>query len=338
MPQYATGDTVTAVNLNNRFNIVTNTLNSSLNNQNADVDSGFRFIEILESLPAPGNQGRVVFNTGNNTLNFDTGISFLATALLANTQTFAGNNTFIGIDTFLDLTATTADINGGTLDGVQIGGETSTGMLFVNDSSDNADGLGSQGTDKQFLMSNGSGVNPSFEDSFGRLLPITSVSGATNSGNIAIEASKQYYVTFSIDNATNTESTLVLRFNSSSTATGYAFSGEGKTMATTSAVVTDGDDSHSGITLLANSGNFFVDNMATSGSNGFIRGNFYIDTNKIGTVFSAFVNGSFVVKDSNDVLVTAMFGGLNQENLTITDFELVTSVNVDFTVKVYELE
>ncbi len=205
MPQYNTGGTVTAVNQNNRFNLLTNLVNGALNNENADVDGGFRFIEVLASLPSPGNQGRVVFLTADNTLNFDTGLTFLATALLANTQTFTGVNTFSGNTIFngtLDANSTTtlagattisgvlnatndvtlgagsgdqltinmndgitytpgatwtfasdqtvsgswanlgtvntANIDGGTLDKVQIGGATVTGTIFYNDSNDNA--------------------------------------------------------------------------------------------------------------------------------------------------------------------------------------------------------
>ncbi|RKY32396.1 MAG: hypothetical protein DRP74_02675 [Candidatus Omnitrophota bacterium] len=57
-------------------------------------------------------------------------------------------------------TVTDIDINGGTMDGVQIGGTTATGELIVNNASDDADGLGSQGTAGQFLQSQGAGVNP----------------------------------------------------------------------------------------------------------------------------------------------------------------------------------
>jgi len=60
------------------------------------------------------------------------------------------------------LVADTADINGGTLDGVQIGGTTATGELIVNDSSDAADGLGSQGSSGQVLTSAGAGANPTW--------------------------------------------------------------------------------------------------------------------------------------------------------------------------------
>jgi len=84
--------------------------------------------------------------------------------------TIDGNWTATG-QTCADLGAvTTADINGGTLDGVQIGGTTATGELFVNDASDNADGLGSQGTDGQVLTSAGAGANPTWTSAGGGVL------------------------------------------------------------------------------------------------------------------------------------------------------------------------
>jgi len=187
MPQYAPTGEVTDVNLNGRFNSLANTLNGDLTNENAAVSGGFRFIEILAALPANGNQGRVVYYTSNNTLNFDTGIVWIATALLANSQTFTGTNTFDGATVFdgtvtlnaaVDLNAkltadaneiegSNFDINGGTMDSVNIGGETATGMLFVNDASDDADGLGDQGTTGEYLQSAGAGANPVFAQANG---------------------------------------------------------------------------------------------------------------------------------------------------------------------------
>jgi len=75
---------------------------------------------------------------------------------LANAVTITGTWTDLG-------TVTTVDINGGTLDSVQIGGTEATGELIVNDSNDYADGLGVQGTAAQVLTSAGAGVNPTWE-------------------------------------------------------------------------------------------------------------------------------------------------------------------------------
>ena len=67
-------------------------------------------------------------------------------------------------DIWIDGTAylDSADIDGGTLDGVQIGGTTATGEIIVNDASDDANGLGAQGNSGQFLTSAGAGANPTW--------------------------------------------------------------------------------------------------------------------------------------------------------------------------------
>jgi len=68
-----------------------------------------------------------------------------------------------GTQTLTNKTFTSPDINGGTLDGVQVGGTTATGEIIVNNATDDADGLGSQGTTGQVLTSAGTGSNPTWE-------------------------------------------------------------------------------------------------------------------------------------------------------------------------------
>jgi len=104
MPQYGTGDTLTADNLNTRWNLNTNTLNGGLDNNNADVDDGFRFIEIVSSLPAAGTQGRVVFNTDDNLLYFDTGSEFVVSLVYSGTAA-NGDLTYFKTDTWNLLTS-----------------------------------------------------------------------------------------------------------------------------------------------------------------------------------------------------------------------------------------
>ncbi len=70
---YATGDQVTAQNLNNNYQAIITEMNGGLDNTNVDTTNGYRLFEVLGSLPAAGTQGRVVYATANNTLNFDTG-------------------------------------------------------------------------------------------------------------------------------------------------------------------------------------------------------------------------------------------------------------------------
>ena len=126
---YATGDSLNADNLNGNFDNVVNEINSNLDNDNANVSGGFRFIEVLSALPAAGNQGRVVFTTGDNTLYFDTGATMIAVGVLANTQTWTG------VNTFSSLIADTADINAGTVNGL-----TSLGIGATNISEFSTDG------------------------------------------------------------------------------------------------------------------------------------------------------------------------------------------------------
>ena len=179
MPQYGPTSTLTNVNLNNRWNLLTNEMNGNLDNNNADVDDGFRFIEVLPSLPAPGNQGRVVFLTSNNTLNHDTGTAWLATAILSNDQTFTGANTFSGtvtlngaVDLNAKLTAdaneiegSNFDINGGTIDSVDVAGAANQGDIWY----DNGSTITrlTPGSDGQFLETNGAAANPSWENLVG---------------------------------------------------------------------------------------------------------------------------------------------------------------------------
>lgn len=67
-----------------------------------------------------------------------------------------------GTDTTLG--AMTADINMNSNKLVNLGGATLTGVLFVNDATDKVVPMASQGTANQVLVSNGSGVLPTFQD------------------------------------------------------------------------------------------------------------------------------------------------------------------------------
>jgi len=193
------------------------------------------------------------------------------------------------------------------------------------------------GTSGQFLQTQGASANPKWTTGGMKLISTTTKTGAANSEDITIEVSKQYYVTFEIDNATNTDCRVEILFNSSTAGGTYAWSGEGRTMNTTSAVLTDGDESDTTIVLMDDGTEQYVKLMDTSGNNGFIRGTLFIDTNKISTVYSAFITGNFVGKDSDSALTTAVFGGVVTANLTITDFEFQLSQDVNMTIKLYEL-
>lgn len=164
------GAILTAADLNAEFNNITN---HSLTNN--DISATAAIVASKLDLTIPGAIGSTTANTGafttlsatgNTTLgngadtltiNSSSGITYTPAA----TWTFSAAQTVSG--TWTDLgTVTTANIDGGTLDGVQIGGTTATGELIVNDASDDADGLGSQGTSGMFLKSAGAGANPTF--------------------------------------------------------------------------------------------------------------------------------------------------------------------------------
>ena len=103
-----------------------------------------------------------------NGVSFDGSANITVTAdanTLSNTtlKSTVVSSSLTSLGTIGSLVVTTADINGGTLDGVQIGGTTATGEMFVNNASDDADGLGSQGDSGQVLTSAGAGANPTWE-------------------------------------------------------------------------------------------------------------------------------------------------------------------------------
>lgn len=101
----------------------------------------------------------IMTQSGAATLSGATAISGALT--VSDSATFAGI-TIADLGTVTTSILTTSDINGGTLDGVNIGTTSATGEIIVNDASDSADGLGSQGTSGQFLQSAGTGVNPTW--------------------------------------------------------------------------------------------------------------------------------------------------------------------------------
>ena len=70
---YDTNSEVNSSNLNGNFSNIRSVLNGGLDNANVDTTSGFRLYEVLGTLPAVGAQGRIVYYTVENSLNFDTG-------------------------------------------------------------------------------------------------------------------------------------------------------------------------------------------------------------------------------------------------------------------------
>lgn len=70
---YSTNGQVTSTNLNGNFSALGAKINGGLDNDNANTTLGYRFFETRATLPSPGSQGRTVFLTSDNSMNFDTG-------------------------------------------------------------------------------------------------------------------------------------------------------------------------------------------------------------------------------------------------------------------------
>lgn len=100
----------------------------------------------------------------NGTSQFDGAVTFTTISDLGTVTTGEVTATHVTYAAFDKATLTTTDINGGSIDGVQVGGATATGSLFVNDANDSIAPLGSQGTSGQYLQSAGSGANPTWAD------------------------------------------------------------------------------------------------------------------------------------------------------------------------------
>ncbi len=75
---YGVNSEVNNLRLNGNIDNILRVINGGLDNTNADVTDGFRFIEILSALPLAGEEGRAVFLTTDDTFNFDTGTAFNA--------------------------------------------------------------------------------------------------------------------------------------------------------------------------------------------------------------------------------------------------------------------
>ena len=169
-------ETVTRTKLNGLAGNLVTEFNGSISNANIAADAGIVATKlVLTSLSSNiAFTGTLDFSGATITAGF-TVADITATTADINGGTIDGVTlggasacTVTAFDTVADLgIVTTADINGGTLDGVNIGTTTATGELIVNNASDAADGLGDQGTSGEVLTSAGSGANPTWESSVG---------------------------------------------------------------------------------------------------------------------------------------------------------------------------
>ena len=200
--------------------------------------------------------------------------------------------------------------------------------MLVNDASDDADGLGSQGTFGQFLTSAGTGTNPTWTTTAAKLLSATAVS-SNNSGNITIAANKLYLVITELARNEAGTAKIGLRFNDVTGASSYAWVGSVAYMHTTPAIVTVGDDADDEISLTSD---------VVVGNSSPISGSFYIDTTQKATL-GAFVWGQNLLQDG----VTGkngvnQFAGYFLDNSAVTSFEIYSSMAMAGDIYVYEFQ
>jgi len=172
---YTTGTTIEAADVTGNEDAIFDYLTAgvdtykALSISNAEISTTAAIAETKLSL---GTITQAITFTGNNTFAGTTiaDLGTVTTVILTSADINGGTIDGVTIGgasapTVTNLgTVTTADIDGGTLDGVNIGTTTATGELIVNDASDDANGLGAQGTSGQFLQSAGAGANPTWAD------------------------------------------------------------------------------------------------------------------------------------------------------------------------------
>lgn len=82
---YSQNGQVTNVNLNGNFQNAASVVNGKLDNSNADTTDGYFFFQKVAILPASGIQGATYFLTADNTLNLDTGSTFVKSVVINGT-------------------------------------------------------------------------------------------------------------------------------------------------------------------------------------------------------------------------------------------------------------
>lgn len=242
----------------------------------------------------------------------------------ATTWTLTGALTFSGTIANLGI-VTTADINGGTMDGVQIAGATTTGTIFYNDASDDVASL-VPGADNTVLTSTGATGIPAYESPGIELLSTTTVTDGSNTGDITITAGKRYLVFVTITSAADT--TFYIRFDSDVGAADYSWilkTYDWAGVPTTETITNDVSDDDIP--------------LGTVNLNGYLTGNFTFDA-------TADTNGDIFLKadfDANEATAGAaeartIFGKYLDAG-TLTDYEIFTSGATLFTgtVKTYQM-
>ena len=312
---YFKDGSIIGADISSTANIQSNSLNLTAIAQAMAITSGGSFT----NAGATTLNGAVTIGDAiGDTLVIDAGAWTLTNAT---TFTLTGALTFSG--TIADLgTVTTADINGGTLDGVQVGGTTATGEILVNNATDDADGLGSQGTSGQFLQSQGTGANPTWATSFGTLSSHTSWSAATTSGNVTLAANKVYLMMFRLTIDSTTDSTVAIAFDGAPVSHSYAIDGYELTTGETDAAAT----SQVSIPLGT------VD--AAAGKK-IVYGQFYIYTTAVGD-FKAHLNGTYGRWGNDTLPSVATLTAMVETTDAISTFSVDTAQNSSGDVYIYE--
>lgn len=309
---FTAGATIVASEHNDNFDTIYNEFNGSISNANVDssaaiANSKLNLASISQAVTFTNDVTLGAGASDSVTINADDGITYTPAA----TWTFTGAQTVSG--TWTDLgSVTTVDINGGTLDGVNIGGTTATGELIVNDSSDDANGLGDQGTSGEFLQSAGAGSNPVWASVTSPAIEFVSKTAiTTTTGNIAITQGIAYMIWFQFDNTSGSQSTLQLEFNADS---GQTYGNLGENAAISNEIDLPTMDNSS--TLSAMIGQFMITPTRTD---------------------QMLINGDAVVYGASDTYNKVDIGGHWDNSATVTSFRILSSETISGDVILYKL-
>lgn len=166
------------------------------------------------------------------------------------------------------------------------------------------------GTAGQALTTGGAAANPSWVSPFGKLLSKTTISTATNSGDITVAANKIYLVVFEFFLSTSADTTVSLRVNSDSSASYVEPGASGQT-----AITIGTADNNSG--------------------KAYMNGQFMMFTTN--TIKTFWVNGQAVHYNAGGTdLTTKSINGFIDKATAISSYEFVFDQASSGTVYTYE--